>query len=67
MNCKKLICYLSNDARAAYEKLIAVGIDNELAFTMVETIGGEDVYCLDDAELPGASDLGGGDEQQSAP
>lgn len=32
----------------AYDKLIAAGMDPELAFTMVESLGGEEVYCLDD-------------------
>jgi hypothetical protein len=57
MSCEKLICYLSNDARIAYEKLLKAGIDRELAFTMVESLGGEEVYCLDDdsIEVGGAS------------
>lgn len=52
MNCSKLICYLSSEARAAFDKLIAAGIDSELAFTMVETLGGEEVYDLTSDDGP---------------
>lgn len=48
MNSNKLLCYLSKEARMVYDKLIAAGMDAELAFTMVESLGGEEVYCLDD-------------------
>lgn len=43
----KLHCYLNQDARAAMDKLVFLGVDEDLAFTLVETLGGESVYELD--------------------
>ena len=50
MNCDKLICYLNSDARAAYEELLALGVDKDLAFTLVEGIGGESVFSREEED-----------------
>jgi hypothetical protein len=49
----KELCYLTLEARAAHQQLIAAGYDSDLALCMLEAVLGEELYELpeDDDEL----------------
>lgn len=42
----KLFCYLSESALQALRELVAMGMDEDLAFAIVEQTGGEEIYSL---------------------
>ena len=46
----KLLPYLKVDARRVYDQLLELGLDPDLAFTVVEQAGAEDIYDLEGGE-----------------
>lgn len=43
----KLYCYLRPEAKRAFDDFVRLGADEDLAFALVEELGGEDIFNLD--------------------
>jgi hypothetical protein len=48
---EKILCYLTPDAHHAVEELVGVGLDQDLAFAVLESLWPEDaIYDVPEAE-----------------